>query len=93
MCDVAVARRPAHFNFAVPFTTDGLAVPVEPVPTPVAVNMTPTVLADAPIAVKSVSPTTKIVYCVVGIKSPVRTITLAWVGAVDASVVPAVVTV
>ena len=36
------------------------ALPV-PVPLPVAVNVTPTVFDNAPIAVKSVVPTTKIV--------------------------------
>jgi hypothetical protein len=90
---VAVARTPANFNFAVPFTTDGAAVPVVPPPTPVAVKIMPIVLLAAPMAVKSVSPTTTIVYSVVGTNDPVVVITLAWVGAVYASVVPAVVTV
>jgi hypothetical protein len=46
-----------------------VAVPV-PVPTPVAVNLIPTVLALAPIAVKSVVPTDIIVYWNPVIKNP-----------------------
>ena len=46
-----------------------IATPV-PEPTPVAVNNTPTVLAIAPIAVKSVVPILLIVYCFVATKEP-----------------------
>jgi len=46
-----------------------VAVPV-PEPTPVATNRTPTVLAEAPIAVKSVVPTTAITYVVPTTKLP-----------------------
>jgi hypothetical protein len=45
------------------------AVP-DPVPTPVAVNIVPTVLAEAPIEVKLVDPTTTILYCCPTIKEP-----------------------
>ena len=50
-----------------------VAVPV-PAPTPVATNESPTVLEWAPIRVKSVVPTTRIVYVVPEMKLPAATI-------------------
>jgi hypothetical protein len=50
-----------------------MATPV-PEPAPVAVNNTPTVLATAPIRVKSVEPTVLIVYCFVATNAPAVTL-------------------
>ena len=50
-----------------------VAVP-SPVPTPVAVNTTPTVLDAAPIDVKLVVPTVRIVYSVPTAKEPAVTV-------------------
>ena len=41
-----------------------------PLPTPVAVNVTPTVFADAPMAMKFVVPTTSILYVTPTLKLP-----------------------
>ena len=50
-----------------------MATPV-PEPAPVAVNNTPTVLATAPIRVKSVEPNVLMVYCFVATNAPAVTL-------------------